>query len=71
MMNTYIYAQYRESADALRSRLGEFTPRVLLILGSGLGALGNEIENPILVPYEQVPHMKHSTAPGHQGRFVF
>jgi len=71
MMETYTYQQYQESAAALRDILGAFSPKVLLILGSGLGALGDEVENPIFVPYEQVPHMKHSTAPGHKGRFVF
>ena len=70
-MSEYIFEQYRESADALLEKLGDFRPRTLLILGSGLGDLGNEVENPVFVPYEQVPHMKHSTAPGHAGRFVF
>ena len=55
----------------LRARLGEFRPRCLLILGSGLGALGDEVEHPVVVPYEEVPHMKRSTAPDHAGRFVF
>jgi len=71
MMTSYMFEQYQESAEALRSRLNGFVPRVLLILGSGLGALGNEVEDPVFVSYDQVPHMKHSTAPGHQGRFVF
>ena len=71
MMETYTYQQYQESAAALREILGAFSPKVLLILGSGLGALGDEVEHPVVVPYEQVPHMKHSTAPGHKGRFVF
>ncbi len=70
-MGEYVFAQYRESADALLKKIGDFRPRTLLILGSGLGDLGNEVENPVFVPYEQVPHMKHSTAPGHAGRFVF
>jgi len=70
-MSEYTFEQYRESADALREKIGGFRPRTLLILGSGLGDLGNEVENPVFVPYEQVPHMKHSTAPGHAGRFVF
>lgn len=70
-MENYVFQQYQESAEALRQRLNGFVPRVLLILGSGLGELGNEVENPIVVPYEDVPHMKHSTAPGHQGRFLF
>lgn len=70
-METYTYAQYRESAKFLVEKLGEFRPRVLLILGSGLGALGDEVQDPIAVPYDQVPHMKRSTAPDHKGRFLF
>ena len=70
-MEAYTYAQYQESAEALRTRLSGFQPKVLLILGSGLGALGDEVEAPIVVPYGDVPHMKHSTAPDHKGQFVF
>ena len=64
-------ARYRESAQALAARLGDFRPRVLLILGSGLGFLGDEVENPIVIPYGEVPHMRCSTAPDHKGQFVF
>lgn len=70
-MEFYTYAQYNESALALRARLKGFQPKVLLILGSGLGFLGDEVEDPIVVPYSEVPHMKYSTAPGHKGQFVF
>ena len=70
-METYTYAQYEASAQALRQRLGDFRPRVLLILGSGLGALDDAVEDPIVVPYAEVPHMKFSPAPGHTGRFLF
>ena len=67
----YTMQQYQESAAVLRDRLKGFRPRVLLILGSGLGFLGDAVEEAILVPYEEVPHMKRSTAPDHKGRFVF
>ena len=70
-MEQYTYQQYLESAEVLREKLDGFQPKVLLILGSGLGALGDEVEAPIIVPYEEVPHMKHSTAPDHKGQFVF
>ncbi len=70
-MENYTFAQYRESADALTAKLKGFRPKALLILGSGLGSLGDEVEDPIVIPYEEVPHMKHSTAPGHKGQFVF
>ena len=67
----YTMEQYQQSAQALQRRLGDFRPRVLLILGSGLGALADAVENPICVPYAEVPHMKRSTAPDHKGQFVF
>ncbi|WP_298017984.1 purine-nucleoside phosphorylase [uncultured Dysosmobacter sp.] len=70
-MEAYTYKQYQESAEALRAKLNGFQPRVLLILGSGLGALGDEVRDPIVIPYSDVPHMKHSTAPDHKGQFVF
>ena len=70
-MEFYTYEQYQESARFLSERLEGFRPKVLLILGSGLGALADEVENPTAVPYDQVPHMKHSTAPGHKGQFLF
>ena len=70
-MDGYSFQAYQESAEALRRKLDGFSPEVLLILGSGLGALGGEVENPIAVPFAQVPHMKRSTAPDHKGQFLF
>ena len=67
----YSYEDYKQSAEAIRERIGDFTPEVLLILGSGLGYLADETVNPIYVDYKDVPNLKYSTAPGHMGRFVF
>ena len=36
--------QYRESADFLRDQLKGFTPKIAMVLGSGLGGLGDEVE---------------------------
>ena len=68
---TYTMEQYRESAQAIRARLGDFVPKVAMVLGSGLGFLGDEVETPIAVDYRDIPHFKASTAPGHKGRLVF
>ena len=70
-MEGYVYEQYAASAEAIRARIGGFRPRVLLILGSGLGSLGAAVEAPIAGPYSEIPHMKFSTAPGHKGQFLF
>lgn len=68
---TFTFAQYQESADYLRGRLGGFVPKAAMVLGSGLGYLGDVVENPIIVPYAEIPHFRHSTAPGHKGQLVF
>lgn len=65
------FSDYQESAEFLRGRLNGFEPEILLILGSGLGFLGDHVERPIYVPYGEIPHFKTSSAPGHAGRFVF
>ena len=65
------FVQYQESADFIRARLGGFVPKVAMILGSGLGFLGDVVEDPIRVPYGEIPHFKVSTAPGHKGQLVF
>lgn len=62
--------QLKESAAVLRERLGGFEPEVGIILGSGLGPLGERVEGATIVPFGEVPHMKRSTASGHKGRFV-
>ena len=67
----YTFAQYQQSADYIRGKIGSFTPKVAMILGSGLGYMGDIVENPIAVPYGEIPHFKASTAPGHKGRLVF
>ena len=67
----YTFAQYQQSADYIRGKIGSFTPKVAMILGSGLGYMGDIVENPIAVPYGEIPHFKASTAPGQKGRLVF
>ncbi len=67
----YTYAQYQQSADYIRKKLGGFTPKVAMVLGSGLGYLGDVVEGAVAVPYGEIPHFKPSTAPGHKGQLVF
>jgi purine-nucleoside phosphorylase len=47
------------------------TPKLGLILGSGLGVLADEIENPVKIPYNQIPDFPISTVEGHAGQLVF
>ena len=67
----YTMEHYLASAEAIRARLGGFVPQVAMVLGSGLGFLGDEVSDPIAIDYADIPHFKASTAPGHKGRLVF
>jgi purine-nucleoside phosphorylase len=58
-----------EAAAAIKDRVPE-VPRTLLVLGSGLGPLADDVENAVNIPYTEIPHFAPSTAPGHAGRLV-
>ena len=58
-----------ESAAYLKEKL-PFVPEIALVLGSGIGPLADEVENPVYVSYGEIPHFKVSTAPDHAGRMV-
>lgn len=60
-----------QSAGFIRRNIGNFTPDIALILGSGLGFMGDTLENAVAVDYGDIPHFKASTAPDHKGRLVF
>jgi purine-nucleoside phosphorylase len=64
------YDQVVEAVEFLRSRLGGLTPRVGLVLGSGLGAVAEAVATPVFIPYAEIPHFPQSTVEGHSGRIV-
>ena len=49
----------------------DYRPEIAIILGSGLGQLGDKLEQADVIPYERLPHWKSSTAPGHNGCLIF
>ena len=69
MKNTFEYADYERAADVIRNKFSE-PIEVALVLGSGLGSLADEIENPVIVPYQDIPKWPLSTVSGHKGRLV-
>jgi purine-nucleoside phosphorylase len=50
--------------------LSTLIPKVGVILGSGLGAFAENIEQPIAIPYGDIPHFPKSTVQGHSGQLV-
>lgn len=58
------------ATDYLRTRLGNLTPTVGLILGSGLGVIADAIENPLVIPYGEIPDFPQTHVKGHAGELV-
>ncbi|HBL4690520.1 xanthosine phosphorylase [Citrobacter sedlakii] len=56
--------------DIIRGYSPGFTPRVAFILGSGLGALAEKIEDAVAISYEKLPGFPVSTVHGHAGELV-
>lgn len=59
----------QEAKAFIEGRLNS-QPEIGLILGSGLGSLADEIENPVVIPYNEIPHFPVSTVEGHAGELV-
>lgn len=59
-----------EAADIIRARKPGFTPRVALILGSGLGVLAEQMADAVAISYADLPGFPISTVHGHAGELV-
>ena len=64
------FAFYEKTADYVKSR-APFAPELGLILGTGLGPLAKQIENPVEIDYKDIPNFLVSTAPDHAGKLIF
>lgn len=64
-----LYTQIGMARDAIAAA-GGVQPRVALILGSGLGALADELEQPVVIPYGKIPGFLQSTVQSHRGELA-
>lgn len=61
----------RESVAYIKHRIGDFTPEVGIILGTGLGGLVKEIEVEYQLMYTNIPNFPISTLEFHSGKLIF
>ncbi|MGE6380354.1 xanthosine phosphorylase [Shewanella baltica] len=54
----------------IRARKPNFSPRAAMILGSGLGAFADNLDNKVVIPYEDLDGFPVSTVVGHSGELV-
>jgi purine-nucleoside phosphorylase len=66
---TITFEQIQQTAAYIQSKTTH-QPNIGLILGSGLSALAEEIEQADTIPYTDIPHFPVSSVLGHAGRWV-
>jgi purine-nucleoside phosphorylase len=66
---TTVYERAEHAARFIRSQWNE-DARTALVLGSGLGAFADDIADPTVIPYHEIPGFATSTVEGHAGRLV-
>ncbi len=63
------YEKALEAAESIRSKYDKEI-KIALVLGSGLGAFAETLENAVRIPYGEIPHFARSTVEGHAGQLV-
>ena len=69
MASTSIYERAEHATRIIRART-TVEPRIAVVLGSGLGGFADDFEEPVAIPYDEIPGFSRSTAQGHAGRLV-
>lgn len=68
-MTHHQWDDVQEATRAVRSRWAG-TPRVGIVLGTGLGGLAEEIDSEARIPYPEIPFFPRSTVESHKGQLV-
>ena len=68
-MRSRYFDHVDEAAAYLRREVGN-VPEIAIVLGSGLGAFGDSLSGPTVVPYGNIPHWPASNVVGHAGKLV-
>jgi len=66
----FSFEKYEESAKYIKERINGISPKIAIILGSGLGVLSDEIEDKIVIKYSEIPNFPVSTVEGHAGELI-
>ena len=69
MPHSGIYKKIQLATEAIRSK-SSIHPEIGIVLGSGLGALAQRIENPVTIPYTDIPGFFGTSVEGHAGKLI-
>ncbi|MCH9769489.1 MAG: purine-nucleoside phosphorylase [Gammaproteobacteria bacterium] len=64
-------AAAKQAAEKIRQQIKDFIPEIIIVLGSGLGALAEAVEDAIVIPYDELPGFPSCGVKGHGGKLYF
>ena len=65
-----LFTQINETVLFLEKK-GIKNPSVGIVMGTGLGAMADKIENPIVIPYKEIPNFPEATVEFHKGNLIY
>ncbi len=65
----YTFDYYQKSADYILDKTG-YQPEIAMVLGSALGGLADDIEDPVIIDYQDIPNFLVSTVEFHAGKLI-
>lgn len=64
-----MYERLAQASEKIQS-YSRKPPRIGIVLGSGLGAFVGKVQNPVMIPYEEIPYFQRTSVEGHEGRLI-
>lgn len=64
------FENYQKATNYIKSKIGDISPKLAIVLGSGLGVLADEFEDLITIKYKDIPNFPVSTVSGHAGELL-
>lgn len=65
-----VFTKLQEAVSYIREQT-QIKPRIGIVLGSGLGAFVNELTDPVVIPFRDIPNFFAPTVEGHSGNLIF
>ena len=69
-MSIPLYDRASEASRYILAKAQSRAPRVAVVLGSGLGAVADAVEDGVEISYGEIPHFVGSTVEGHEGKLI-
>ena len=69
-MTISVFDRASEAARFLHAKSASKTPRVAVVLGSGLGGVADCVQDGVEIPYGEIPYFVKSTVEGHAGTMI-